>query len=81
MNELWVLQIEWDHEHWSPPIGPFRSYSEAKRAAVEARKRLKANDKPYQSRVHLSQIRSMWTMRGWLPIEGDERLAGAVERR
>ena len=64
LEEPWIVTIDWDETHTSPPIGPL-SQQEARKLATDIRKGLKKNGKPWQNRVHLSRIVTPETALSW----------------
>lgn len=63
----WAVYIRWDvsGDHTSPPIGPFDTHTEAKRAASKIRKKLKASGAKWQDRVHVTYVASLEQALSW----------------
>lgn len=63
--DLYVVTIQWDKDHSSPPIGPlFRA--EAEEFATRARKALRRQGRYRQGAVQLKVCRSPETAESWL---------------
>jgi hypothetical protein len=66
MDEQWVLFIDWrgDGVFVSPPVGPYHSYTSARKEATRVRKRLRANGRK-GFKVEVSVLRTPRFMWGW----------------
>ena len=77
----YVIQILWETkvidgkpmEFWSPPIGPYYAYAEAKREATEFRKKLRRAGRPWHLRVRISTLADPSTAHGWLDEKIQEK--------
>lgn len=68
MSERYVVYVQWDRDHTSPPIGPFEGITETEEARARIRKTLRANGhrNPDVRAVVLHEEGVEW---GWLSDE------------